>query len=256
MSAPVAVLTGATSGIGRALALEYARRGHRIIGLGRAEARRAELLSELEEIAPGAGHEALGLDVGDADQMGQLAARLTEIGRADLLVCSAVVGRDPEAGAPPRTRDLPLADWQRAIDVNLHGVFLADQAVLPLMRKAGEGDILHIGSSTTPQGLRGTPLAPAYCATKFALAALGRELAEALGPEGIRVRTVFPGSVDTPLIADTLLDGPFGGRMTPEGFARALADLTELGRRMACPDPHLLPMPRRGRQRHKARGSA
>jgi len=158
-----------------------------------------------------------------------------------------VLGRTGSSTLPPRTRDLPLADWQAMIDVNLHGVFLANHAVLGLMRTAGDGDIVNIASSTTPHGLRGTPLAPAYCAAKFALAALGREMARELEPEGIRVRTVFPGSVDTPLIADTLLDGPFGGRMRVESFATALLGLIELGRDMVLPDPYLLPVPQQTR---------
>lgn len=252
---PVTVVTGATSGIGRAMALEYARRGHLIVGVGRSSKRRATLLHDLAEISPDVPHEAPGIDVAEQKAMQKLGDRLAEIGRADILIASAVLGRDASAAAPPRTRDLPLEDWQRAVDVNLHGIFLADHAVLPLMRAAGDGDIIHIGSSTTPAGLRGTPLAPAYCATKFALAALGQQMARELGPEGIRVRTVFPGPVDTPLIASTLLDGAFGGRMSPESFAITLAGLTELGREMDFPDPHLLPMPRR-RSRKPSTGAS
>ena len=123
------------------------------------------------------------------------------------------------------------------------------------MRSAGNGDLIHIGSSTTPRGLKGTPLAPGYCATKFAVAALGHDLARELAPEGIRVRTVFPGPVDTPLIASTMLDGAFGGRMTAEHFAAAVADLTELGQNFDVPDPHVLPMPRM-RSRKQSAGAA
>lgn len=240
---PVTVITGATSGIGRAMAVEQARRGHRVVGVGRSPERLDTLRAELDAAAPELAHDALSLDVGDAADMGKLRDHMERIGRADVLIASAVLGRDSEGVWPPRTHNLPLGDWQRALDVNLHGVFLADQAVLPLMREAENGDLVHIGSSTTPDGLRGTPLAPAYCATKFALAELGHRMAEELGPEGIRVRTIFPGPVDTPLIASTLLDEAFGGRVTAEDFATTLAGLLELCQIMDLPDPHILPMP-------------
>jgi NAD(P)-dependent dehydrogenase (short-subunit alcohol dehydrogenase family) len=245
----VGVVTGATSGIGRALAIELARRGWLVVAVGRTPSRIESLRSDLAS-AGAAQHRVLSLDVASEADMGELRRLLEEdIGRADLLVASAVLGRTGSSVLPPRTRDLPLADWTAMVNVNLHGVFLADQAVLGLMRSQGDGDIVNVASSTTPHGLRGTPLAPAYCAAKFAIAAMGHTLARELAAEGVRIRTVFPGSVDTPLIADTMLDGPFGGRMRPESFATALLGFIELGREMELPDPHLLPVPQGGRGR-------
>ena len=243
----VSVVTGASSGIGRAMALALARRGDLVLGIGRNPARLADLAQALTAAGP-APHRVLALDVASPADMDQLRQQLEDLGRVDLLIASAVLGRSGASALPPRTRDLPLADWQAMIDVNLHGVFLANQAVLGLMRAAGDGDIVNIASSTTPHGLRGTAMAPAYCAAKFAIAALGREMASELAPEGIRVRTIFPGTVDTPLIADTLLDGPFGGRIRVESFATALLGLIELGRDMVLPDPHLLPVPQQTRR--------
>ena len=244
----VSVVTGATSGIGHALALALARRGDRVVAIGRNPGRLARTAEALAR-AGAAPHLVLSLDVGSLADMGQLRETLETIGRADLLVASAVLGRNGSSLLPPRTRDLTLADWQAQIDVNLHGVFLADQAVIPLMRAQADGDIVNIASSTTPRGLRGTALAPAYCAAKFAVADLGRVLAAELAPEGIRVLTIFPGSVDTPLIADMMLDRPFGGRMRPESLASALLGLLDLGRGMELTDPHILPLPRRAAPR-------
>lgn len=247
-SARVSVVTGATSGIGRALALALARRGDLVLGIGRNPERLADLQAALAEAGPGQAHQVLSLDVSDEADMARLAALLVAVGRVDLLIASAVLGRAGGANTlPPKTRDLPLAEWQAMVDVNLHGVFLANKAVLGLMRAAEDGDIVNIGSAITPHGMKGTAMAPAYCATKFALAAYGRALAEELAPEGIRVRTIFPGTVDTPLIANTLLDGPFGGRISTDSFATALLGLIELGRDMLVPEPHLLPVPRRVR---------
>jgi len=247
--APVSVVTGATSGIGRALATALAARGDLVVALGRNPGRLAETETLLAAAGP-APHRVLGLDVASEPDMATLAGILADLGRADLMIASAAVGRGLGGHrVPPPTAELPLDHWQAMIDVNLNGVFLANRAVLPLMLAAGDGDIVNIGSSTTPRGLRGTALAPGYAATKFALAEYGRALADEIGPDGVRVRTIFPGPVETPLIADTLLDGPFGGRMSDESFTQALLGLIELGRDMALPDPHLLPVPRRKRRR-------
>lgn len=245
----VSVVTGATSGIGRAFALVLAARGDRVIALGRDPGRLAALAADLAERGDAA-HEALPLNVADPENMARLRQRVEALGRCDLLVCSAAVGRGLGGRAlPPPTAELPLGDWQAMIDVNLNGVFLANQAVLPLMLGQGDGDIVNIGSSTTPKGLRGTALAPGYAATKFALAEMGRQLAAEVGPEGVRVRTIFPGPVATPLIEGTMMAGAFGGRMGDESFADSVLGLVALGREMDVIDPHLLPVPtRRGRR--------
>lgn len=245
----VGVVTGATSGIGRGVALALARRGDLVVGVGRDPGRLAALAADLAAEGPGAPHQALGLDVSSEADMAALRGALERVGRADLLVCSAFVGRGLGGRAlPPPTAELPLADWQAMVDVNLHGVFLANRAVLPLMLARGQGDIVNVGSSTTPRGLRGTALAPAYAATKFALADYGLSLREEVGPEGVRVVTVFPGPVTTPLIQDTLLAGPFGGSMTERGFAEALLGLLDLGRDLDVATPHVLPVPTRRRK--------
>jgi NAD(P)-dependent dehydrogenase (short-subunit alcohol dehydrogenase family) len=251
--ARVSVVTGASSGIGRAMALALATRGDRVVAVGRDAGRLAALAADLEAARPGghagAPHLTLRRDVADPAEMADLRRILEGIGRVDLLVASAAVGRGLGGKAlPPPTVALPLSDWQAMIDVNLHGVFLADMAVLPLMLAQGDGDIVNIGSSTTPRGLRGTALAPGYAATKFAMAEFGRRLAAEVGPEGVRVRTIFPGPVETPLIADTLLDGPFGGRMGDANFCEAVLGLVDLGREMDLVDPHLLPVPVRRRR--------
>lgn len=246
----VGVVTGATSGIGRAMALALAARGDRVVAVGRSPEKLAALERELAEAGPGAGHLVLGLDVASEADMAALRARLEKIGQADLLVASAAVGRKLGGRSfPPPTADLPLGDWQVMIDVNLHGVFLANMAVLPLMRAQGDGDILNIGSSTTPRGLRGTALAPAYAATKFALAQFGHDLDAELAEEGIRVRTIFPGPVETPLIRGTALDGPFGGRIGDDSFTQSLLAMLDFPPDMALRDPHILPVPSRAKKR-------
>ncbi len=243
---PVGVISGASSGIGRALALGHAERGGLVVGLGRNPDRLLQLKEDLRVANPEVEHLALQCDVSSPRDMDVLGQQLASIGRVDVLLACAVVGRAAGSRAlPPPTASLPLEDWQAMIDTNLNGVFLANKTVIPLMRAQGSGDIVNIGSSTTPRGLRGTALAPGYAATKFALAEMGRQLAAEVEADGIHVRTVFPGPVETPLIADTMLDREFGGRTSAKSFADAVFGLIELGRVMALPDPHLLPMPSR-----------
>lgn len=255
--ARVGVVTGATSGIGRAMALALAARGDLVVAVGRSPEKRAELETILAERGPDQPHRVLGLDVSSEADMASLRATLEEIGRADLLVASAAVGRGLSAGTfPPPTAELPRDHWQAQIDVNLHGVFLANMAVLPLMIAQEDGDILNIGSSTTPRGLKGTALAPAYAATKMALAQFGRDLDAEVAEQGVRVRTIFPGPVETPLIKGTALDGPFGGRIGDESFTRSLLAMLDFPPDMALMDPHILPVPSRSRKNRPAKGAS
>ena len=235
------------------MALGLAARGDVVVAVGRDPARLADVAKALAQ-AGGGPHLTLRLDVASESDMDELRRQVEALGRADLIVCSAAVGRGLGGRMfPPPTAELPVESWQAMIDVNLHGAFLANMAVLPLMLAQGDGDIVNIGSSTTPRGLRGTALAPAYAATKVALAEYGRLLADEVGPDGVRVHTIFPGPVETPLIEGTMMDGPFGGRISGAHFTEAVIGLVEMGHAMAIKDPHVLPVPTR---RKKTRAAA
>lgn len=252
-SGHVSVIVGGSQGIGRALGRALARRGGSVAVAARRRDRLEATLAELRESGRGGDHRAFALDVSVPDDMTRLAADCAEhYGAVDLLVVSVVVaGYEDETGRlPPATRDLPLVAWQRAIDVNLHGPFLANRAFLPMMTARGDGDILNVCSSTTPHGLRGTALAPGYSASKFALAAFTRTLADEAAEFGVRVNALFPGPVEAPLIAQTALARPFGGSVSPDNFAEAVLHLLEMSAGAHIPDPHILPLPtRRGSAR-------
>jgi 3-oxoacyl-[acyl-carrier protein] reductase len=239
----VSVIIGGSQGIGRSLGCALARRGGSVAAVARDVGRLAAVLSDLRASRKKGEHRVYTRDVTRPEDMQQLAQDCaSDYGRIDLLVVS-VVAAGYASRLPPATRDLPLAAWQRAIDVNLHGVFLANRAFLPLMIAQNGGDILNICSSTTPHGLRGTALAPGYSASKFAVAAFTRTLAEEAAEHGVRVNAIFPGPVDAPLIAGTMLARPFGGSVAADNFAEAVLDLIELGNEAALPDPHILPLP-------------
>jgi NAD(P)-dependent dehydrogenase (short-subunit alcohol dehydrogenase family) len=239
----VSVVVGASQGIGRALGRALAQSGGSVVAVARNRDRLAAAFAELGEFGPAGQHRMYASDVSVPEDMQLLATECAiHYGAVDLLVVSVVaVGYE---GLPPATRDLSLAAWQHAIDVNLHGPFLANRAFLPMMMARGEGDILNICSSTTPRGLRGTALAPGYSASKFAVAAFTRSLAEEAAEYGVRVNALFPGPVDAPLIAGTALARPFGGSMTPDSFAEAVIELLRMDGAV-MPDPHILPLPRR-----------
>lgn len=247
----VCVVTGASSGIGRALSVALARRGCTVVVIGRNQDRIDATLAEvagMSERGDSADHLGLALDVTDTDDMRRMAERCAaRYGRVDVLVASAGVGRAAQAASrlPMPTKDLTLSEWEGVLAVNLHGVFLSNKAVLPMMIEQGEGDIVNICSSTTPRGLRGRPFAQAYCASKFAVAAFTAALAREARDHGVRVNAVFPGPVRTPLIENTLLDSPFGGRIDVVNFAEAVLGLLEFGPELSVSGAHVLPFPGR-----------
>lgn len=109
-----------------------------------------------------------------------------------------------------RIDQIELAEFERLIRVNLNGVFLGIKTVAPSMRRAGGGSIVNISSTS---GLQGLPYLGAYVASKWAVRGLTKTAAIDLGHDGIRVNSVHPGGIDTPMIAGTNADAPFYRRL-------------------------------------------
>ena len=207
-----AVVTGGGSGIGAAVVARLRKDGHQvaILDLNPCD-------DELSYVA-------------DVTDRGQIDAALTEIrsalGPVTILVNAA--GRDHFK----RFTDITFADWQKIIDINLHGVFHTIQAVLPDMIEAGWGRIVNISSSSTHSG---APYMSSYVAAKSGVNGLTKSLALELGPSGITVNAVPPGFVDTPMLRKAAERGNLGsieaaikqtpvGRMgKPEDIAAACA---------------------------------
>lgn len=246
--APVAIVTGGSSGIGQAVATALASDGWRLALVGRSMDRLTQTLSVVNQAAgaagAGGGALALALNVADPDDMQEMAARtLDTFGRIDLLVASAGLGKraDTKRVMPHPTAELPLSEWNEVINVNLGGIFLSNRAVLPAMRAQGWGQIINVGSSTTPQGLRGTPFGPAYCASKFGMVGLTEVIASEEERHGIRAQVIFPGPVETPLVDQTILARPFGGAVKAEHFANAVVFMARHPVDGVLVHPHLLP---------------
>jgi NAD(P)-dependent dehydrogenase (short-subunit alcohol dehydrogenase family) len=188
----VAIVTGATGGIGRATCLALADAGGTVVAVGR----RAEELDALAEAVAECGGEALKLclDVRVEDDMEEMTRRTLErFGRVDVLVASAGMLR---ASQPKVVADLPAAEWDLVIETNLRGVFLSNRAVVRAMVRQRRGAIINLSSTS---GRRGLAYDSAYCASKFGVIGFSEALAEEVRPHGIKVQVVLPGAVDTGL---------------------------------------------------------
>lgn len=205
----LAWITGASSGIGEALALELARRGWRVA----ATARSGEALQRLSDRTQGAVI-AAPADVADLDQMKAAARTIRErAGPIGLLVANAGVY------APVDARQFASDPFARCFGVNVLGAAHALEAALPEMvaRRAGH---VHLVSSAT--GFGGMPTAAAYGASKAALINLAECLKIELDPCGVGVSLSTPGFVATPAQAETPFPKPF--MISPENAARRIAD--------------------------------
>ncbi len=175
----VFLVTGCSSGIGRAIAAGASADGHRVF----ATARRRDSIANLP------GVETLALDVTDSSAIRAAVAQvLAQAGRIDVLVNNAGYG---QMGT---VEDVPLAKWRAEFDVNVFGTIEVTQAVLPPMRQAKSGTIVMIGSIG---GRISYPFGGPYCASKFALEAISDALRLEVRPFGIRVVMIEPGPIHT-----------------------------------------------------------
>jgi NADP-dependent 3-hydroxy acid dehydrogenase YdfG len=186
-SRPAAIITGASSGIGAAIAGAFARNGIDVALAARRQERLLALADEL--IASGGRALAVSADVTDEGAMRMLASRtLAAFGRIDILVCSAGLGFQGSI------EDTSATVLQHLSSVNVAGTLNAVRAVLPYFESQRAGHIIVISSIA---GRRGLPGYAAYCAVKFAQAGLAEALRAEIRESGIAVTTVFPVSADT-----------------------------------------------------------
>jgi short-subunit dehydrogenase len=207
----VAIVTGASSGIGRATALALAGEGAHVA----LAARSASALHEVAQAIRALGQEALAVptDVIRPDQVERLVTEtLAHWKRVDILVANA--GAYVRCPIP----DLTVAEVERSMAVNFYGALYAILAVLPHMLSQKSGHLVLVSSMDAKKGI---PLDAPYVAAKFALAGFGEVLRQELHGSGVHVTTVFPGRVDTPMIA-TLQVPWISAKIPPETVARAI----------------------------------
>ena len=187
----IALVTGASQGIGRACALELARGGATVALAARNEAKLAEVVAEIG--AAGGHAAAFALDIASEESIKNCAKAVTErFGKVEILVNNAGITRDGLAMAMKR------ADWDDVLTTNLTGAFLLTQALLRPMLKNRWGRIINISSVVGRTGQGGQVN---YAASKAGLIGLTRSLAREVASRGITVNAVAPGYIETPMTA-------------------------------------------------------
>lgn len=198
----VAIVTGASSGIGRVTCVALAHRGAHVVAVGRNEARLAATGALIEAASAGRSPAPLllPLDVRSEPDMERMAAEtLARHGRIDILVHSAGILRP--AGATLRMlAQLETDEWDEVLDINLRGTFLANRAVLPSMIAARSGDILNLSSRS---GRIGLAFDAPYCASKFGVHGLSEAVADEVRHAGVRVQVLAPGKFATEVLDQT-----------------------------------------------------
>lgn len=195
----VALVTGASAGIGRATALAFAAAGASVVVADVHDAAGEATAAEIS--AAGARAVYVHADVSDAAQVAAMVERtVTEFGRLDLAFNNAGI-----EGTPAPLAECPRENWDHTLAVNLTGVFLCMQAEIPAMRDSGGGAIVNCASIA---GLNGFPGLSAYVASKHGVNGLTKAAALELAPEGIRVNSVCPGAIDTEMVARVAAEQP------------------------------------------------
>ena len=205
------LITGATGGIGGALAKVYAEPGNTLIFQGR----NADRLAELTDICKGKGARVLTrvLDVRNRDELSAWLHEICQQEKLDLVIVNAGVNTNiGPGGAGERWEDV-----QELIEVNVLAAMATVDAVLPSMRARGEGQIALMSSLAAYFGL---PVTPSYCASKSALKAYGEALRGWLAPSGIRVNVVMPGYVESRMCRE--MPGPKPFLWSAEKAARTI----------------------------------
>jgi 3-oxoacyl-[acyl-carrier protein] reductase len=183
----VAVITGGAQGIGRAIALGMAREGAKVV-VADLQSEKARSVADEVKILGG---DALGFEVNVADESSvkRLAeATFADFGRIDILV------NDAGVYLKSSVVDMSEADWDRTIDINLGGNFLCCRAFVPAMREQKSGRIISIASGIGHYGMKQFSH---YAASKAAIIGFVKSLARELGPDGITVNAICPGSANT-----------------------------------------------------------
>ena len=219
-----AFVTGAGSGIGRAIALLFSRHGANIgVNVFESLDKGKKTVQDIEKL----GGRALLLpaDISNPDEVSEAIVTLVDaFDGIDILVNNSGIGTSK---TPDRVTDIDPEEWDRVFEVNLKGAMLASKYSIPHMRKRGGGKIVNIASI---RGLLGNPMLASYCASKGGMVLLTKQMAVEYGLENIRVNCVCPGFTRT-----EMFEAYLGKQHNPAGAEKDFAEMAPLGR-IATPD--------------------
>ncbi len=221
-----AIVTGAASGIGKACAEVLASRGAQVVVSDLADSQGESVAAAIRE--DGGQAIFVACDVSNPEQVTALMQRaVEEFGALHIAVNNAGISGDFDP-----TADTPMAEWKQVLDVNLTGAFLCMKAQIPKMLEAGGGSIVNISSVAGRVGFAGSA---AYTASKHGLVGLTRAAALEYSSQGIRVNSIGPAVIETPMVGELLEDPethenllaahPIGRFGTPEEVAHLVAFL-------------------------------
>lgn len=217
----VAFITGASSGIGRSLALLLLREGVNVIAGGRDEQRLSELRAEAAGL-PGALILAVA-DVTDEAEMHRVLEKAAmTVGMPDIVCANAGFGT-----LKPLV-EMSTSEFDAVMATNVRGVWLTLHLTVPAMIEKGEGDVIIVSSLAGKNGFAG---GTAYCASKFAVRGLAQSLMLEVRDKNVRVATIFPGSTDTHFFDDTTMEPNREKILASEDVAQAIVDILRASRR-------------------------
>jgi NAD(P)-dependent dehydrogenase (short-subunit alcohol dehydrogenase family) len=212
----VALITGGSSGIGKAIAERFIKEGAKVVITGRSKERCEAVQKQLDGIAADAVFYAVGdVSIWD-DVQDAVETTVRRFGRIDILVNNAGIYLEK------RIEDTTEDEWDRVININLKSVFLFSKAVYPYFKKQGSGTIVNMSSDS---GVSGNPDEAAYCASKGGVSNLTRAMALDYAKENIRVNAICPAVIDTPMLQRAV-----DMQEDKAAYLKAMDDLHPIGR--------------------------
>ena len=192
-----AVITGASSGVGKSLAIQLSDAGYKVVLAARSEDKLNAIAEEIQKM--GGNCLVVPTDVSQPEQINNLKDRTLEYGDVFVVINNAGLGKFC------KIEDVTLEDWNRQLDVNLRASFLVSQAFIPGMKRRKKGTLVFMNSVA---GKKGYPYSAAYVASKYGMRGLADSLREELREDNIKVISIHPGAVDTPFWDGTGVNFP------------------------------------------------